>query len=64
MKHLWKLITRRITPAEVAAKELAESELGLLEARTANEYATSVISYHESRNKRLRKFLADLENSK
>ena len=52
---------RRITPAEVAAKELADAELELLAAQTAREYADSVIGYHEGRIKRLRKFLADLE---
>jgi len=52
---------RRITPAEVAARELAEAELSMLQAQTAREYAESVISYNDARIKRLRKFLATLE---
>lgn len=54
---------RRPTPAEMAAKELADSELSLLEARTAQEYALSVIQYRETQSKRLRKFLAELEKT-
>ena len=57
-----KKIFRRLTPAEVAAKELAEAELSVLEARTAQEYAASIILYNETRIKRLRAFLAKLEN--
>ena len=57
-----KRLFRRLTPAEVAAKELAEAELAVLEARTAQEYAASIINYNETRIKRLRAFLAKLEN--
>lgn len=64
MKHFWKILTRRYTPAEVAAKELAEAELSLLESRTAKEFASSVESYNEARIKRLRKFLSELETVK
>lgn len=60
MKKLLQLF-RRPSPAMVAARELAVAELSLLEARTAAEYATSLITYHETRCKRLRKFLAELE---
>lgn len=56
-----KRMFRKPTPAEMAAKELADSELSLLEARTAAEYAASVIQYREAQCKRLRKFLAELE---
>jgi hypothetical protein len=52
---------RRLTPAEMAAKELADAELLLLEARTAQEYAASIVAYNEARIKRLRAFLAHLE---
>lgn len=45
---------RMITPAEVAAKELAIAELELLAALTAREYASSVISYNRTRINRLR----------
>lgn len=54
---------RKITPAEVAAKELADAELSMLEAQTAREYAESVMAYNDARIKRLRKFLAGLEKS-
>jgi len=60
MNWLRKL-TRRITPAEMAAKELADAELRLLAARSAKEYADAVIAENEARVKRLRKFLAELE---
>ena len=56
-----KRIMRRLTPAEVAAKELADAELELLTALTHREYAQSLIDYNESRCKRLRAFLAKLE---
>jgi hypothetical protein len=52
---------RRPSPAMVASRELALAELSLLEARTAAEYAQSVIGYRETQCKRLRKFLAELE---
>ena len=52
---------RRITPAEVAARELAEAELSMLQAQTAREYAESVMIYNQARITRLRKYLATLE---
>ena len=59
-QHL-KRIMRRLTPSEMAAAELADAELHRLEAHTAMEYASSVVSYEDARIKRLRKFLADAE---
>lgn len=56
-------VFRKITPAEVAAKELADAELSMLEAQTAREYAESVMAYNDARIKRLRKFLAGLEKA-
>jgi hypothetical protein len=61
MMNWLRTLTQRITPAEVAAKELAASELRLLEALSAREFAEAVITENETRIKRLRKFLADLE---
>lgn len=52
---------RRLTPAEVAAKELADAELELLSARTGQEFAASVCDYNTARIKRLRAYLASLE---
>ena len=57
----FKRMTRRLTPVEMAAAELADAELHKLEAHSAVEYATSVVSYEDARIKRLRKFLADAE---
>lgn len=61
MSRYWKLLTGRVTPAEVASRELACSELMLLDAKTSHEYAASLISYHDGKIKRLRKFLSELE---
>ena len=55
---IWfKKIFRRLSPAEVAAQELANAELSLLEAYSAQEYSASVIAYNEQRITRLRGFL-------
>ncbi len=59
--ELIKRLFRRMTPAERAATELADAELSRLEAQTAMEYAASVVGYQDTRIKRLRKFLSDLE---
>jgi len=59
----FKRMTRRLTPVEMAATELAEAELHKLEAHSAVEYATSVVSYEDARIKRLRKFLSDAEKT-
>ena len=56
-------IIRRLTPVEMAAAELADAELHRLEAQSAVEYASSVVSYEDARIKRLRKFLADAEKT-
>ena len=61
MNAAFKRALRRLTPAEMAARELAEAELSLLEAQTGAEWARSQIDYHETRIKRLRKFLANME---
>jgi hypothetical protein len=58
-----KRIIRRLTPVEMAAAELADAELHRLEAHTAMEYASSVVSYEDARIKRLRKFLSDAEKA-
>ena len=64
MISAFRRLFRRITPAEVAAKELADAELALLEAQTAHEYAAALIGYHQGRIKRLRLYLATLERTK
>ena len=59
----FKRMARRLTPVEMAAAELADAELHKLEAHSAVEYATSVVSFEDDRIKRLRKFLADAEKT-
>ncbi len=56
-----KRALRRLTPAEVAAKELADAELELLSALSHRDYAQSIIDYNTARVKRLRAFLAKQE---
>lgn len=60
IKHI-KRVIRRLTPRELAARELADAELELLEALTAREYADSIVKYNEVRCARLRAFLTKLE---
>lgn len=55
-----KRVMGRLTPLEVASTELAEAELERLKAQTAQEYASSMVTYHTRRIDRLRSFLAAL----
>lgn len=59
MKDELKQMFRKLTPREMAAKELAEAERNKLEAQSAVEYAQSVVSYNDSRIRRLRRFLTE-----
>jgi hypothetical protein len=52
-----KMIFRRPTPAEIAARELAEAELSRLQHLTAVEFSTAMVGYHDARIKRLKAFL-------
>lgn len=47
----------RPSPAEMAAKELAEAELQRLSAHTGMEYAAAMVEYHTKRIERLKAFL-------
>jgi hypothetical protein len=58
MIAVFKRVLRRLTPTEVAARELADAELHLLEAQSAREYAEAMVNYHRQRIARLRAFLA------
>ncbi len=58
----YKRFTRQITPAEMAAAELAEAELRLLEAESAVEYAQSIVVYNQSRIRRLKKLLNEMSH--
>jgi hypothetical protein len=64
MLNAIKRLMRRLTPAEVAARELGDAELSLLEARSGEEFAAAMVAYHQARIKRLRAFLANLERDK
>lgn len=58
---LFRRVFRRVTPAEVASKELADAELELLVGLAHRDRAQAAIGYAEARIKRLRLFLAKLE---
>lgn len=63
MKDLIRQMFRKLTPREMAARELSEAERNKLEAQTAVEYAQSVVSYNDNRIRRLRRYLSDEEAS-
>lgn len=58
-----KRVFRRLTPVEMATRELVDAELALLDAQTAKEYATSMCTYHDARIRRLRVFLTQTAQS-
>lgn len=58
-----KRVMRRLTPAEIAAKELADAELELLSALTHRDFSQSLIDYNQARIKRLQTFLTKLEKT-
>lgn len=57
MQQELKRIFRKLTPLEVASRELVEAELGKLEAETALEWAKATVEFNTSRIARLRRFL-------
>ena len=52
-------VWRKLTAADMAKTELQEAELQLLEAYSQQEYAASVVQYHEARVRRLGNFLKE-----
>lgn len=54
----FKRAMRKLSPNEMAAAELAEAELRLLESETGREYADAMVAYNTKRVARLKKFLA------
>lgn len=58
MRKVLQALFRAPTPVMLAARELRDAELCLLQAQTAKEWADSVIGYNVQRIKRLRGFLA------
>jgi hypothetical protein len=61
MIHMWFIkMFRALTPAELAAHDLAVAELSKLNAESVREHADSIIAREAARIKRLTKFLAEL----
>lgn len=58
---MFKDIFKRISPAEAIAAELAEAEHSLLRAETGVEYAQALVTYNKNRVKRLKAYLAPVE---
>ncbi len=54
----FKRVLRRLTPLELATRELVDAELALLEAQTGVDYAAALVSYNAKRVERLRKYVA------
>ena len=57
MNAALKRLFNRITPIEVASRELAESELFELAHQSSQEYAAAMVAYHQNKTKRLRAFI-------
>ena len=56
LKNYW----RDLTPREMIQRELAEAAIQLLEAESGAEYAQSIISFNQTRIKRLTVRLGEL----
>ncbi len=54
----------KLSLLELASAELAEAERRKMEAHSAQEYATAIISYETARIKRLRAQINDLSEQK
>ena len=52
-----KQVFSRITPLELASRELAESELHELTYQTSQEFAAAMVTYHQNKSNRLRAFI-------
>lgn len=48
---------RRLSPVEIAIRELEEAQLQALSANTAMEYYKSMVAYNDSRILRLKAFI-------
>jgi len=64
MKNQLKKLFLRSTLLEMAAAELANAQLSLLETNSAVEYATAMAAYQSTRIKRLRTYIATLTKEK
>lgn len=52
-----KQLYRRLSPVEIAIRELEEAQLQALSANTAMEYYKSMVAYNDSRILRLKAFI-------
>ena len=57
-----KRIFHRLTPMELASRELVEAELEKLQAESTQEWAAAVVTYNTARISRLRLFLSHGES--
>ena len=64
IKLAWNSVFGRVDPAALAAWELHEADLKLLEAQSAQEYAAAIVIYNEARIKRLRAYLVNIVEEK
>ena len=58
----FKRVMRRLTPLEVAARELSAAQLALLEAHTGQEYAAALVAFNKQRVQRLQKSITAFLN--
>lgn len=56
-------IFRTPSALEVAARELAQAELSMLEAQSAREYADAMATYHAERIDRLQRYIRQSNES-
>ena len=64
IKEIWneaKLLLKSVTPMQAMARELLQAEMELLRAETGVEYAQAVVTYNKQRVKRLKAYLAPVE---
>ena len=54
-------LLRQVTPMQAMARELLQAEMELLRAETGVEYAQAVVTYNKQRVKRLKAYLAPVE---
>ena len=52
-----KQLYRKLSPIEIAIRELEEAQLQALSANTAMEYYKSMVAYNDSRILRLKAFI-------
>ena len=61
MYQEFRNLLRQVTPMQAMARELLQAEMELLRAETGVEYAQAVVTYNKQRVKRLKAYLAPVE---